>query len=104
MRVRWTGEGDREVMVTTDEGVTEQLTFKRLEWVRLPKDKVGKRPTGHPGDDDFDPGSGVLAQGSWDGAAFVPLWELESATKAQRTRADNEAEPEADGANENRED
>lgn len=69
-RVRWTGDGDREVMVSVeaDDGSTrvEQVDATRLEWVDVPVDTARS-----------------LAK--QDG------WELESVKKAQRTRAANEA-------------
>ena len=91
MKVRWTGEGDREVMVHLDDGSVAQVDATRLEWVDLPASVLGKRPAEHPGRDDFDPGHGLLAQGDWDGTTFRPLWEIHAVKKAQRTRAQNEA-------------
>lgn len=69
-RVRWTGDGDREVMVTVegDGGTTtEQVDFARMEWVDVPQDVA-------------------LDLNRQDG------WELESVKKAQKTRAQNEGD------------
>ena len=58
----------------------------RLEWVDVPADVAGKRPSTN------DPGHGLLAQGDWTDGDFVPLWETEAAKKAAATRAANEEE------------
>lgn len=63
---------------------------KRLEWVDVDPDVVGKRPSGHPGGKAHDPGEGLLAQGDWVDGDFVPLWETEAAKKAAATRAAND--------------
>lgn len=93
-RARWTGDGDREVPVEVDDGSggtrVEQVDFPRLEWVDVPAKVLGKRPSGSPGGDDFDPGSGLLSQGEWNGSSFCPYFELESVKKAAKTRALNE--------------
>lgn len=67
-RVRWTGDGDRQVMVEIEDRV-EQVDFPRMEWVDVP----------------YDTARSLARQ---DG------WELEAARKAARTRA--ASEPEAD--------
>lgn len=64
-RVRWTGDGDREVMVEVD-GRVEQIDAKRLEWVDVPH-------------------ATALSLNKQDG------WELEAVKKAAKTRAKNEA-------------
>lgn len=70
-KVRWTGEGDREVAVELD-GSTVQVDAPRLEWIDVPVDVA-------------------RSLNQQDG------WELHSARQAQRTRAANEA---ADGGDE----
>lgn len=64
-RVRWTGDGDREVMVEVD-GKVKQVDATRMVWVDVPQDVA-------------------LNLNRQDG------WELEAVKKAQRTRAKNEA-------------
>ena len=64
-RVRWTGDGDREVMVEVD-GEVVQLNAARMVWVDVPQD-VALNLNRQAG------------------------WELEAVKKAQRTRAKNEA-------------
>lgn len=64
-RVRWTGDGDREVMVTveTEGGTTvEQVDAPRMAWVEVPQHVA----------------QALNKQGGW---------ELESVKKAQKTRA-----------------
>ena len=72
--------GDIEELTVAPAG-HDPFTVKRLEWVDVPADVLGKRPSGG------DLGEGLLAQFDGD----KPLWELESAKKAQRTRAAGEA-------------
>lgn len=70
-RIRWTGGGDREVMVEVDddEGTSRvvQVDARRLEWVDVP----------------IDVARSLAKQ---DG------WELEAVKKAAKTRAQNESE------------
>lgn len=66
-RVRWTGDGDREVMVEMEDGSTAQVDAARLEWVDVPQEVA-------------------LSLNKQDG------WELEAVKKAQRTRAQNESD------------
>lgn len=63
-RVRWTGDGDRQVMVEVGDRV-EQVDAARLEWIDLPYDTA-------------------RALAKQDG------WELEAAKKAAKTRAQND--------------
>lgn len=70
MRVRWTGDGDRELMVTVDDRV-EQVDAPRLEWVDVPA-------------------AAARALGKQDG------WEIEAVVKAAKTRAKSES-ADADG-------
>lgn len=65
-RVRWTGDGDREVMVEVEDGGVDQVVARRMDWVEVPQ-------------------AVALSLNKQDG------WELESVKKAQRTRAKNEA-------------
>ena len=65
-KVRWTGEGDREVMVEVD-GKVEQVEAARLAWVEVPID-VARNLNQQDG------------------------WELESVRKAARTRAEKDGE------------
>lgn len=95
MRVRYVGPVEElEVQPVGRDSVF----VKRLDYVDLPSDVVGHRPSGKPGDVDeetgesrFDLGDGLLAQGEYVDGEFQPLWELESVKKAQRTRAENAA-------------
>lgn len=82
-RIRYTGPIE-ELQVTP--AGQEPILVRRLEWVVVPADVVGKRPSGG------DLGEGLLAQGEYPDGEFSPLWELESTKKAQKTRAANEKE------------
>lgn len=64
-RIRWTGDGDREVPFDDDDGARREVLARRMEWVNLPHETA-------------------LNLNRQDG------WELESVKKAQRTRARNE--------------
>ena len=88
MEIRYIGPV--EELILTPVGHPE-VTVKRLEWFDAAADVVGKRPSGTPDSDKFDPGLGLLAQGEWSSGKFEPYWELAAAKKAQRTRAENAA-------------
>lgn len=66
------------------------FTARRLEWVDVDPEVVGKRPSG--GGKSHDPGEGLLAQGDWVDGEFEPLWETEAAKKAAASRAAHEKE------------
>lgn len=78
MRVRYLGPVEELVV---DPAGQPAFNVKRLEWVDVDADVVGKRPS------KGDLGHGLLAQLDDNGE---PLWELESVKKAQRSRAENE--------------
>jgi hypothetical protein len=81
MEVRYMGRAALGVDVQTDDGLVH---CARGDWVDLPSDIVGHRPKGQPGTD-ADQGSGLLAQGDWDGSRFDPVWETRAGQTAKRT-------------------
>jgi hypothetical protein len=89
MRVRYVGPIE-ELDVTPAGHVP--IRVQRLEWVDVPSDVAGKRPSGAPGGKSYDPGQGLLAQGDWVDGEFEPLWETEAAKKSAATRAAHEKE------------
>ncbi len=70
-KVRWTGDGDREVMVAVDDDYggtrVEQVDFPRMEWRDVPVE-VARSLNAQEG------------------------WEMESVKKAAETRAANDHE------------
>ena len=82
-RVRYKPASPEQLLVVPA-GSGESYVVKRMHWVDLPPEVVGKRPS----KDDL--GSGLLAQGDWVDGKFDPHWELEAAAKAQKSRATEE--------------